>query len=102
MNNSGFLTSLRSVPGSTLYYVTGDRTKLLCFASDDSGATWYQYAVGDRSYPINKANWHGIYSIGAARELTADGHIIGSFTEVADFARSYYEQHSGKMHFLSI
>jgi len=102
MNNSGFLCSRRSVPGSAIYYVTGDRMKLLCFASDDNGTTWYEYAVGDKSYPINKVGWHGIYSIGGARELAADGQIIGTFTEVADFAKSYYEPHSGKAHFFSL
>jgi len=100
-NNSGFLAVNSSVPGSTIYFVTGtdDRTRLICFASDDNGATWYEYAVGDNSYPVNKAGWHGIYTVGGARELTADGHIIGTFTEVADFAKSYYEPHSGKAHF---
>lgn len=102
INNSGYFVSRRSVSGSTLYYVTGDKVKLFCFASDDSGQTWYEYAVGDKSYPINNAGWHGIYSIGAARELTADGHIVGVFTEVADFAKSYFEPHSGKVHFFRI
>ena len=102
MNNSGFLCADRSVTGSTLYYVTGDRTRLFCFASDDEGTSWYEYAVGDQSYPINKEGWHGIYSIGGYRGLTDDHHIIGTFTEVADFAKTYYEPHSGKAHFFRI
>lgn len=101
-NNSGFFCSRRSEPGATLYYVTGNLHSLFCFASDDNGATWYDYAVGDEVYPINKAGWHGLYAIGGSRELTADGHIIGTYTEVADFAKSYYEPHSGKAHFFKI
>lgn len=103
-DNSGFLATDSATPGSTLYFVTGtdNRTRLICFASDDNGETWHQYAIGDTSYPINQAGWHGIYCIGGARELTSEGQIIGTFTEVADFARSYYEPHSGKMHFFKI
>ena len=79
-----------------------NRQSLVCFASYDSGETWYEYAAGDEVYPINDAGWHGCYAIGGPRELTADGHIIGTFTEVAHFAKKYYEPHSGKVHFFSI
>ena len=82
--------------------MTGNRQSLVCFASYDSGETWYEYAAGDEVYPINDAGWHGCYAIGGPRELTADGHIIGTFTEVAHFAKKYYEPHSGKVHFFSI
>ena len=58
-NNHGGLAANRSVVGSTLYYVTvtDDRERQICFASDDNGATWYQYAVGDTAYhtPTNLA-----------------------------------------------
>lgn len=102
MNNSGYFCAHPEIPGSTLYYVTGDRTKLICFASDDEGETWYDYAVGDKSYPINKKNWHGVYSVGGARQITEDDFIVGTFTEVADFAKTYYEPRSGKVHFFRI
>jgi hypothetical protein len=101
-SNSVFFCSRRSTPAATLYYVTGTLERLYCFASDDNGATWYEYAIGADAYPINSAGWHGLYAIGGARELTADGQIIGLFTEVADFAHSYYEPHSGKVHFFRI
>lgn len=102
MNNSGFFISRRSVTGSTIFYVSGDCQSLLCYASDDNGATWYEYAAGDKVYPISDLGWHGLYAIGGPRELTEDGHIIGTYTEVADFAKSYYEPHSGKVHFFKI
>ena len=97
-----WLCRSNSTPAATLYYVTGTLERLYCFASDDNGATWYEYAIGADAYPINSAGWHGLYAIGGARELTADGQIIGLFTEVADFAHSYYEPHSGKVHFFRI
>jgi hypothetical protein len=48
-------------------------SRIACLASDDGGATWYDYAVSE---VVGTP-----YSIGGCRELAADGSIIGSFTE---------------------
>jgi len=71
----GFFASQRDKPGSTLYCVGRDAaaSRLVCLASDDHGTTWRDYAASD-----TVAN---PYSIGGCREVTADGWIIGSFTE---------------------
>ena len=100
-NNSGFFSAALD-PGAPLFYVTGDRERLHSFVSADGGETWMSHAVGDVSYPMNDEDWHGIYSIGGAREPTSDGAIIGTFTEVADFAYSYFEDGSGKAHFFRV
>ncbi len=47
--------------------------RLVFPASDDNGDTWRDYAVSEAV--INP------YAIGGCREVTADGWIIGSFTD---------------------
>jgi hypothetical protein len=71
----GFFATRAVEPGATLYCISRDATtnRLACLASDDNGATWRDYAVSD--LVTNP------YAIGGCREVTADGWIIGSFTE---------------------
>lgn len=69
----GFFASRAGLPEAPLYYVSSAGGRLGCLASDDNGETWYDYAVSEES-------WNP-YSIGGARELTADGAIIGTFTD---------------------
>ena len=69
----GFFASRAGLPEAPLYYVSSAGGRLGCLASDDNGETWYDYAVSDES-------WNP-YSIGGARELTAGGAIIGTFTD---------------------
>ena len=69
----GFFASRAGLPEAPLYYVSSAGGRLGCLASDDNGETWYDYAVSDESC--------NPYSIGGARELTADGAIIGTFTD---------------------
>jgi len=45
--------------------------------SIDNGATWYDHALGT-------SGLKNIYSLGGARELTHDGRIIGSLTDVSN------------------
>ena len=45
-----------------------------CLASDDNGATWRDHALSD---PLE-----GIYAIGGARDVSAEGFVIGSFTQI--------------------
>jgi len=71
----GFFASTRGKSGSTLYCISRDanQPRLICLASDDNGTTWHDYAV---SGPVVSP-----YAIGGCREVTADGWVIGSFTD---------------------
>ena len=69
----GFFASRAALAEAPLYYVSSAGGRLGCLASDDNGKTWYDYAVSDESF--------NPYSIGGARELTADGAIVGTFTD---------------------
>lgn len=71
----GFFATRRADPRSTLYCISRDATtnRLACLASDDNGGTWHDHAVSD--LVTNP------YAIGGCREVTADGWIIGSFTD---------------------
>lgn len=98
-NDSGALVADRATANSPLYFVStiDDRKRLACLVSYDNGATWQEYAVSDRKFD------HRVYSIGAAREITADGDIIGTFTDVAyDGAKTYHEPNSGRVYFFRI
>jgi hypothetical protein len=97
-NDSGAFVSSHNVAGSRLYFVSAvdSRSRLACLASDDNGDSWYEYAVSDRQFPAR------VYSIGAARELTADQAIIGTFTVAANNAKTYYEDKSGSVYFFRI
>lgn len=97
-NDNGAFAARRSIKESTLYFVTAieDRRRLACLASDDNGKTWYRYATGATKYP------HRVYSIGTARNLTADGGILGTFTDVRESAKTYYEPNSGRVHLFRI
>jgi hypothetical protein len=45
-----------------------------CLASDDNGATWRDHALSD---PLE-----GLYAVGGARDVSGDGYVIGSFTQI--------------------
>ena len=47
---------------------------MTCITSDDNGLTWHDYAQSENSFV-------GLYAIGGCGQLTADGYVIGSFTE---------------------
>jgi cephalosporin-C deacetylase-like acetyl esterase len=97
-NDSGAFAARRTVSGSTLYFVStiDERKRLACLASDDNGRTWYEYALSEQLFPYR------VYSIGTARDLTPDGMIVGTFTDLAEKAKSYYEDHSGHVYFFRI
>ena len=69
----GFFATRASLPGAPLYCVASAQGRIGCLASDDNGQTWYDYALSEDAYTT--------YSIGGCRELTADGFVIGSFTD---------------------
>lgn len=72
----GFFATRSDTPGSPLFCIAGDErgTRIVCLRSDDNGATWHDHAV---SMPFRQT-----YAIGGCREVTPDGWIIGSFTDV--------------------
>lgn len=71
----GFFAARRDKPGSMLFCIGRDanQPRLVCLASGDNGATWHDYAASE---PVANP-----YAIGGCRELTADGWVIGSFTD---------------------
>jgi hypothetical protein len=71
----GYFATPTGKPRATLYCVGRDATerRLVCLASDDNGDTWRDHAISETV--LNP------YAIGGCREVTADGWIIGSFTE---------------------
>ncbi len=75
MGLSGFFATSASLPGGVLYCVSSCQGRIACLASDDNGRTWHDYAISDKAYRP--------YSIGGCRSVTADGYIIGSFTDQA-------------------
>lgn len=88
LNLDGFFASRVSQPNSPLYVIAAEKEgygglrRLACLASDDNGKTWYDYAVSEMYF--------NPYSIGGARDLTADGYIIGSFTDQKDPPSVYF------------
>ncbi len=88
----GFFATDARVPNSPLFCVSHDarQPRLVCLASDDNGTTWRDHAVSE---PFKRP-----YAIGGCREVTADGSIIGSFTEVLGEGKDL----SGRVHFLRI
>jgi BNR repeat-containing family member len=71
----GFFAAPRHQKNSRLYCISRDATqpRLACLVSEDNGATWHDYAVSE---PVISP-----YAIGGCREVTADGWVIGSFTD---------------------
>ncbi len=97
-NDSGALATDLTNPESPLYFVStiDDRKRLACLVSHDNGSSWQEFAVSDRAFS------HRVYSIGAARSLTRQGEIIGTFTDVPESAELYTEPNSGTVYFFRI
>jgi hypothetical protein len=76
---------------SALYCVMEDMGRIACLASDDNGVTWHDYARSEQR--VNP------YSIGGCRAVTADGYIIGSFTDQGDKAA---DPDGGQVYFFRI
>ncbi len=95
MGLDGFFATPRNGPEGRLFMIGNDQGHLACLASDDSGATWHDHARATETF--------NLYGIGGFRDLTADGHIIGSFTDsqsshsVTDrLSKVYFFRISGK------
>jgi hypothetical protein len=93
-NLDGFFATRAADADATIYVVSrdADASRLACLASDDNGSTWRDYAVGPEV-----AN---VYATGGCREITADGWIIGSFTE--QIASTLDPGGGSKVHFFRI
>ena len=89
----GFFASRSSEPDSPLFCISHDArsTRLACLRSDDNGATWQDHALSE---PFTSP-----YAIGGCREVTPDGWIIGSFTDVTGNKKSGLK---GRVHFFRI
>ncbi|MCC6142228.1 MAG: hypothetical protein IT368_00325 [Candidatus Hydrogenedentes bacterium] len=61
--------------GRTLFAAGSNGGRLACLRSTDNGDTWEDWAQSDQTF--------GLYSIGGMRNVTADGYVIGSFTDSA-------------------
>ncbi len=90
----GFFASDPRTPGSPLYCVSREvkARHLVCLVSHDNGATWHDHAIAG---PFNQP-----YGIGGCREVTPDGHILGSFTELEGTERN--KVRGGKVWFFKI
>lgn len=62
----------------TIYAIGHDAnsTGIVCLVSPDNGDTWHDFAKTSGDGP--KAP----YAVGGCREVTADGYVIGSFTDI--------------------
>ena len=73
----GFCATRVSQSDFPIYCVSGTvDNRLGVLVSYDNGTSWHDYAVSD----FNDQN---LYAIGGAREVTADGYIIGSYTDAS-------------------
>jgi hypothetical protein len=97
-NDSGAFIANRKDPGARLFFVStvDDRSRLACLASDDNGQSWHEYAAGEQTFGGR------VYSIGAARDMTAAGDIIGTFTVVKGEPKTYQDDNSGSVYFFRI
>lgn len=91
----GFLCTSQKDEGSPLFIIGRSLKappRLACLRSDDNGATWHDHAL---SAPLTQP-----YSVGGCREITPDGHIIGSFTDVTGEKKNGFP--SGRVFFFRI
>lgn len=71
----GFCATRVSQPDFPLYCISETvDNRLGVLVSYDNGTSWHDYAQSD-------FNDQALYAIGGAREVTADGYIIGSYTD---------------------
>jgi hypothetical protein len=73
----GFFTLGREGKKQLLYFVgaSPDGAGVVILASDDAGATWFDYAT-------SRARFHSIYSESGPRRIGPSGNIYGVFTDL--------------------
>jgi len=92
----GFFAADRRSADSPLYYVSKQGNRVACLVSHDNGIRWQDYAV---SREVVK-NTFSMYAMGGFREITRDGHIMGTFTEVCGARTDIFAK--AKAHFIKI
>jgi hypothetical protein len=70
----GFFASRDDRPGSPLYCVLPEGGRIACLVSRDNGDTWRDHARSAETFHI--------YSLGGCRQVTDDGWIVGTFTDL--------------------
>ncbi len=78
----GETISLRGLDGffaasEAILYCVGHTTdgRIGCLASDDNGVTWRDHAISEKV--------DDLYALGGCRTVTADGFVVGSFTQTS-------------------
>lgn len=69
----GFFATRSSRKGSALYILLPDGNHVACLVSHDNGQSWHDFARSEETFKI--------YSLGGSREISRDGHIMGTFTD---------------------
>jgi hypothetical protein len=75
LSMDGFFAAHSTRHGSALYCVGNADGHLACLVSHDNGQSWHDYARTPETFHL--------YSIGGCRAITADGYLIGTFTDQA-------------------
>lgn len=90
----GFFATRVAVPGGPLFCIARDARvpRLVCLRSDDNGGTWRDHAVSE--------TFQNPFAIGGCREVTPDGWIIGSFTDLTGKAND--KMAAARVHFFRI
>ena len=94
MGLDGFFATRSAEPDSPLFVTGHDArsARIVCLRSDDNGTTWHDHAISE---PFTSP-----YAIGGCREVTPDGWIIGSFTDVTGETKNGAPE--GRVHFFRI
>jgi hypothetical protein len=98
----GFFASDPRRTGGPLYCISRDVLggRIACLISRDQGGTWHDYAESVKLVDADSAEFHQPYAVGGCRDITEDGFIIGSFTELAGTERT--PTRGGKVWFFKI
>lgn len=74
----GGLASRANDPTAPLFAVVrdADKTRIACLRSDDQGNSWRDWAVAEATVAP--------YAIGVCREITEDGHVVGTYTDAIE------------------
>lgn len=88
----GFFTAERRSGTTMLYAIAAFEGKLVCLVSRDNGRSWQDVAQSEQRFRI--------YALGGAREITKDGYIIGTFTDLP--GRDSPKKEAPKVYFFRI
>ncbi len=88
----GFFATDERKAGSPLYCIARDVRgfRIACLISRDNGTTWHDYAESEKFREGESTEFNQPYATGGCRSITADGYIIGSFTELVHGGKVWY------------